>query len=116
MNLETIKAHLNNSIEKIDSTFQMLNLNLIGVNVMYVNDNGYFYIGAEVSSIDNQKIKEEIEIKIVCYDADNNIVDIESKSIYPDEFVGYDAIEFYFQRQQNIAFNTEKIRIFATKG
>lgn len=113
--IDNLKVQLNSCVEIIENTLNDLNLQVVGYGVGDIYGDGWYDFMIEITSISNTSIQNNVEIKLNVYDQNNFIIANEYVSIYKEDFSGYDTQKFYLH-SDNIAFNTQKIRIFAVKG
>lgn len=113
---EMIQKQLNKSTEILEMTFDKFNLQVIGYGFCGIQQhNGWMELLIELTLTPGEKLTDNISIKANFYDEDNTIIFYENKFINADKFLGYDTIHMYLN-EDNLAFNTVKCRIFATKG
>lgn len=113
---EMIQKQLNKSTEILETTFDKFNLQVIGYGFCGIQQhNGWMELLIELTLTPGEKLTDDISIKSNFYDEDGTIIFYKNAYIDADNFLGYDTIHMNLY-EDNLAFNTVKCRIFATKG
>lgn len=115
-NPNAITKQLNKNVDVVESTFKQNNLQVISYGFCGVrDDNGWMEFLIEIISIDGAFIKDSIKIKVNFYDENDTIIYSDDKMVLANHFDGYDTLHLYLQ-EDNLAFNTVKCRLFATRA
>lgn len=115
MEIDNLRVQLNNCVEILENTLNDLNLQIINYGISNIDEDGWYDVILELVSVTNVSIAQNVEIKLNIYEENNSIIATEYKTIYKNDFSGYDTIKFCLQIN-NLAYNTSKIRVFAVKG
>lgn len=116
MNVNTIVKNLNKNVDVVESTFTQNNLQVISYGFCGIHgDNGWMQLLIEVASIDGASINNSVSVKANFYDEDNIIIYSYDTELDEDDFAGYDTLHLYLN-EDNLAFNTVKCRLFATRA
>lgn len=116
MELEELKAQLNNNIEILNNTFEALGLDASKCNVIEISESGEFDLGVEVRAVEGQSsIQQDVTIKAAAYNQDGNIVGVTDAYLYKDSFTGFDVLWIYLN-VEGAAFRTHSIKVFAKEG
>lgn len=115
MKAETIAKKLNQNVYVVEKTFLKNNLEVISYGFCEIDeDDGWMDMLIEVSSISGDSINDSVYVTANFYNADNNIIYTDDVRIDKERFLGHDTLRLYLQ-EYNLAFKTEKCRIYATK-
>ena len=96
----------------MNQTFNNYNLDVLDVGISNLDlDEGWFTIIIELSTKNGGSLNDPANIKINIYDDDGIIFNDEY--YIDDNFSSYDTISIPIQESQ-IAFNSKKIKLFAT--
>lgn len=115
MSKENIKNQPNIDIEIVNSTFEKNNLQVLGQGFCNIDTEfGTMSLLVEIASINNTKIKQDLFLKVNCYDERNNIIYSTDECIDETSFDGYDTLELCLL-DDNLVFKTKKCRIYITR-
>jgi hypothetical protein len=99
-------------IERLDAFEEKLEVSLQNISTKIINDKNDFTLFCELHSSSGTNIKDSIYVECVLYDNDGLVLEKSSQSIDPDDFFGFEVIEFY---KIGNAKDVNKIRIYPKK-
>ena len=113
-NIKNIAANLNKNVDVVGATFDKYNLQVISYGFCGINeDNGWMQMLIEVATKPGEELEDDISVKANFYDANNTIIFSYEDEIYAEDFSGYDTLHLYLN-EDNLAFDTAKVRLYAT--
>ena len=116
MDTNAIAKNLNKNVDVVESTFSQNNLQVISYGFCGINENrGWMELLIEVATLNGASINNSISVKANFYDEDNVIIYSHDAEVDEDDFEGYDTLHMYLN-EDNLAFNTVKCRLFATRA
>lgn len=116
MDKAVLQKQLNKCAEVVEATFTKFNLQVLGYGFCGINENsGWLQLLLEVALLPGEKLEDNVRIKANFYDEENTIIYSYEDYIDLEEFSGYDTINLCLN-EDNLCFNMNKCRIFATKG
>ena len=75
-----------------------------------IHDDTRFSVMLDVFLNGKDQLEENIDVKCICYDGDNDVVATNSRTIYAEDYMGYTTLEIYINETDiNVI---EKIRIY----
>lgn len=114
MDVNTIAKNLNKNVDVVESTFTQNNLQIISYGFCGIRENGNMTLLIEIASINGSAINSRVDVKANFYDEDGVIIYFDAKTVYMEDFTGYDTLDLYLG-EDGLAFNTAKCRLFATR-
>ena len=104
---ENIVKQFKNKVERNESMENKNGIRLEGIS--FIVSEKQLEVLFDVYSNEGETVEEKIEIKCVLYDRDGDILGVESRTIYPEDFTGYDCVKIYFSDVETRRI--EKIKI-----
>lgn len=115
MDINAIAKNLNKNVDVVESTFSQNNLQVISYGFCGIDeDRGSMTLLVEIASINGNSISNRVDVKANFYDEDGVIIYSESKTVYEEDFAGYDTLSLYLN-EDGLAFNAVKCRLFAVR-
>ena len=114
MDTNAIAKNLNKNVDVVESTFSQNNLQVISYGFCGISENGNMTLLIEIASINGSSINSRIDVKANFYNEDGVIIYSESKTVYEEDFAGYDTLNMYLN-EDGLAFNAIKCRLFAVR-
>lgn len=114
MDTNAIAKNLNKNVDVVESTFSQNNLQVISYGFCGISENGSMTLLIEIASINGNSINSRVDVKANFYDEDGVIIYSESRTVYEEDFAGYDTLNMYLN-EDGLAFNAVKCRLFAVR-
>lgn len=105
----TVKQLLK-KIERLEVFEERFNIYFDKISIN-ISDYFWMYLMCEVHPTNGTVIEKDINIECVLYDKDSQIIDMYNKTLYSEDFFGFEVIKFSFQ-EDNIAKRIQKIRLY----
>lgn len=102
-------------IERLDAFEERLNVSIEKLSIKVDSDNsGWFNLLGEIHPRVDVAINERIELICILYDKEGGILLQKSKTLYPENFYGFEVFDFVIQ-EYGIASEVGSIRIYPKK-
>ena len=107
-----IQKALLKKVERLEAFEEKLEVTFQNISTKIVNDSNDFTLFCELHTTNGTNIKDYIKIECILYDSDGLVLEKSSKSVNPDDFFGFEVIEFY---KVGNADEVSKIRLYPKK-
>ncbi|SDX41411.1 hypothetical protein [Paenibacillus sp. PDC88] len=108
-----IQTKLKKNLQRLEPLEERLGVYFDNLSVKISSDFNIKVLG-EIFASNGSTISESINITLIIYDVDGNVIGTEEKSIYCDDFYGFDVFELVVY-EEDIALKADKIRLFPKK-
>lgn len=107
-----IQKGLLKKIERLDAFEDKLGISFENISTKIINESNDFTLFCEAHSSNSTTIEDYIDIECVLYDGEGMVLEKKSKSLSPDDFFGFEVLEFYGVGN---ADEVNKIRLYPKK-
>lgn len=108
-----VQTKLRKNLQRLEPLEERLGIYFDNLSVKVDTDYNITVLG-EVFASNASTINENINLTLIVYDVDGNVIETATKTIYSNDFFGFDVFQLVIY-ENDIALKADKLRLFPKK-
>lgn len=108
-----VQSRLKKNLQRLEPLEERLGIYFDNISVK-VNSEYNITVLGEVFASNGSTINESVDITLIVYDVEGNVIETQTKVIYSNDFYGFDVFELVIY-ENDIGLKADKLRLFPKK-